>query len=127
MINNKTNSVVISELTVPQEQRIDEAHRYKTGKYSHFLTDIQGRDVTLHTIEIGSVTGYVNERNKASLKALHHFVKKDIKLKDFISNISAISIMSSHFIFNARDHQEWESPGYVGPPIRKRGRTPGCN
>ena len=47
--------------------------------------------------------------------------------QNIISNISAISIMSSHFIFNARDHQEWESPGYVGPPIRKRGRTPGCN
>jgi len=69
VINNKTNSVVIFELTVPQEQRINEAHRFKTSKYSHFLTDILGRNVTLQTIEIGSVTGYVNERNKSSLKA----------------------------------------------------------
>ena len=125
VINNKSNSVNIFELTIPQENRIEEAHRLKTGKYSHFLTDIQGRNVSLHTIEIGSVTGHVNERNKASLKTLHQFVRKDIKLKDFISNISAITIMSSNFIFNARDHQDWDSPGYVGPPIKSRTRTAG--
>ena len=56
---------------------------------------------------------------------LHQFVRKDIKLKDFISNISAITIMSSNFIFNARDHQEWDSPGYVGPLIKSRTRTAG--
>ena len=67
----------------------------------------------------------MNERNKASLKTLHQYVRKDIKLKDFISNISAITIMSSNFIFNVRDHQEWDSPGYVGPLIKSRTRTAG--
>ena len=65
IINNKTNSVEIFELTIPQEKRIEDAHGFKTDKYSHFLTDIQGRNVSLYTIEVGSATGYINERNKA--------------------------------------------------------------
>ena len=127
IINNKTNSVEIFELTIPQEKRIEDAHRYKTGKYSHFLTDIQGRNVSLHTIEVGSATGYINERNKASLKALHKYVKNGITFKNFTSNISAITVMSSHFIFNARNHKDWQSPGYVGPPLKPRGRNVGTN
>ena len=117
----------IFELTIPQEKRIEDAHRYKTGKYSHFLTDIQGRNVSLHTIEVGSATGYINERNKASLKALHKYVKNGITFKNFTSNISAITVMSSHFIFNARNHKDWQSPGYVGPPLKPRGRNVGTN
>ena len=65
IINNKTNSVEIFELTIPQEKRIEDAHGFKTDKYSHFLTDIQGRNVSLYTIEVGSATGYINEGNKA--------------------------------------------------------------
>ena len=127
IVNNKTNSVEIYELTIPQEKRIEEAHRYKTSKYSHFLTDIQGRNVNLNTIEIGSATGYINERNKAALKSLHKYVKSGINFKNFTANISAITVMSSHFIFNARNHKEWQSPGYVGPPIKPRGRNIGTN
>ena len=117
----------IFELTIPQEKRIEDAHRFKTDKYSHFLTDIQGRNVSLHTIEVGSATGYINERNKAFLKSLHRYVKNGITFKNFTSNISAITVMSSHFIFNARNDKEWQSPGYVGPPLKPRGRNVGTN
>ena len=63
------------KLIVPQEIRIDEASRQKTNKYSHFLTNIQNRNVSLHLFEIGSVTGHISERNKNTLTSLHNFVK----------------------------------------------------
>ena len=121
------NSVHLYELTVPQESRIDEANRHKSNKYSHFLTDILNRNVSLHPFEIGSVTGHISERNKITLKSLHKFVKQEIPLKSFISNISAIAIMCSHFIFNARKQREWQSPGYVGPPLKMKSRNIGAN
>ena len=121
------NSVHLYELTVPQESRIDEANRHKSNKYSHFLTDILNRNVSLHPFEIGSVTGHISERNKITLKSLHKFVKQEIPLKSFISNISAIAILCSHFIFNARKQREWQSPGYVGPPLKMKSRNIGAN
>ena len=117
----------IYELIISQEKRIQEAHRFKTGKYSHFLTDVQGRNVKLHTIEIGSATGHINERSKATLKSLHRYVKSGINFKNFTANISAIMVMSSHFIFNARNHKAWQSLGYVGPHIKLRVRNIGTN
>ena len=121
------NSVHLYELTVPQESRIDEANRLKTNKYSHFLTDIRNRNVSLHPFEIGSTTGHISDRNKGTLTSLHKFAKKDIPLKSFMSNISAIAIMCSYFIFNARKQKEWESPGYVGPPLKMKSRNIGAN
>ena len=117
------NSVHLYELTVPQESRIDEANRLKTNKYSHFLTDIRNRNVSIHPFEIGSATGHINDRNKSTLTSLHKFAKKDIPLKSFSSNISAIAILCSYFIFNARKQKEWHSPGYVGPPLKMKTRN----
>ena len=84
------------ELTVPQESRIDEANRLKTNKYSHFLTDIRNRNVSIHPFKIGSATGHINDKNKSTLTSLHKFAKKDIPLKSFPSNISAIAILCSY-------------------------------
>ena len=88
--------------------RIDTANKLKQTKYEHFLTDITTYKPSLIPFEVGSHTGHISRRNRDSLKQLHTFCKKNIKLKQFVDNISAICILSSFYIFNCRDQQDWE-------------------
>ena len=108
VIDKSAKSVNILELTCPGEMRIDTANKLKQAKYQHFLTDITTFKPSLIPFEVGSHTGQISRRNKESLKQLHTFCKKGIKLKQFIDNISAICILSSYYIFNCRDQQNWE-------------------
>ena len=104
-------------MTVPSESRIDTAFRLKHDKYSHFVTDIQSYDVAVIPFEIGSHTGHITTRNKTSLTALHKFMKPAIKLKKFNENVSAITILSSYYIFNCRNIDSWESEAPILAPF----------
>ena len=109
----------IFELTVPGEQNIEERHRYKTNKYSHFQTDITSATVQVLPFEIGANTGYINQRNKTTIKEIFEFVKPDIKFKYFLNNISAIAVLSSYYIYLARNQQEWIEPARIVHPLKK--------
>ena len=106
--NKATKTVDIFELTCQGEQRIETAHRLKAKKYQHFSKDITNYKATVIPFEIGSNTGFVSERNKASIKKLHSYCKKGIKLKKFVENISAVTILSSYYIFNCRNNRNWD-------------------
>ena len=116
IIDKVKKKVNIFELTVPSEVRIDTANKLKQEKYSHFRTDIQ-YEVTVTPFEIGSHTGHVTTRNKASISSLHKFVKAGIKVKKFKENISAITILSSYYIFNCRNIDSWESEAHILAPF----------
>ena len=58
------------------EMRIEAAHQRKANKYAHFLTDICDYSVNVKPFEVGTHTGYINNRNKASLTNIHKCVKK---------------------------------------------------
>ena len=47
--------------------RIEAAHQRKANKYTHFLTDIHDNSMNGEPFEVGAHTGYINDRNKASL------------------------------------------------------------
>ena len=115
-IDQKKKTVEIAELTVPFEPRLEISHRLKTEKYSHFVTDIN-RDfkTTLTCFEIGS-RGLVNRDNKDRLRRIHKFTDKSVTLKKFTQNISYISILSSYYIYIARNEPSWTDPPYISPP-----------
>ena len=49
--------------------------------------------MTVDPFEIGSHTGFITKPIKKRLGSIHKFCKKSIKLKSFINNISAITVM----------------------------------
>ena len=104
---------MLLELTVPGELCIQESNRIKGEKYQHFTTDIKTHTVSVLPFEIGSHTGYVTQNNSATLRTLHQYCKKDIKLKQFTKNISSIVVLASYCIFNSRNNQDWEETGYI--------------
>ena len=81
------------------------------------MSDIKSHTVKVIPFEIGSHTGYISTENKKSLHTLHKFCKSDIKLKKFIHNISAITVLSSYYIFNARNQENWESMETIHAPF----------
>ena len=118
ILEKKTKTLAIFELTVPGETRIATAHRIKLQKYEHFESDIQTYRVSVYPFEIGSHSGYISRDNKDNLAKLHKFCKRDIKLKQFKKNISAIAVLGSYFIFNNRNIETWHTPSeYVQPPM----------
>ena len=117
IIDNKKKQIKIFELTVPGESRISEAHRLKSEKYQHFSSDIRSLSATVLPFEIGSHTGFISHENIKTLHTLHQYCKKDIKLKQFMKNISCISVLSSYFIFNCRNESEWGKASFILSPF----------
>ena len=73
-------------------------YRKKRNKYAHFTSDLSGFIGKVTCFEVCS-RGFISPRNHQSLKALHTFIKKGVKLKQFKENISALSIYSSYHIY----------------------------
>jgi hypothetical protein len=117
IVDQKSKSVNIFELTVPGEARLDTAHNLKMESYSHFTTDIRTHTVTVTPFEVGAHTGHINQDNKKRLHTLHTFCTKDVKLKRFKENISALSILSSYYIFNSRNQETWSTPDHILAPF----------
>ena len=115
IIDHKNKTVEIAELTVPFETRLEISHKLKTEKYSHFSTDISKLKATRTCFEVGS-RGLVNRDNRERLRRLHKFTDKSVKLKKFIENISYIRILSSYYIFIARNEPSWTDPPFITPP-----------
>ena len=116
IIDKKTKTFNIFELTCPMEPNIKKRNTDKSRKYSHFLTDITCYTPTLTCFEIGS-RGYVSPDNQLRLKKIQSFCKPDIKLKKFKENISALSLYSSYAIFVNRKELQWMNPGFLEPPF----------
>ena len=74
--------------------------------------------VSVRPFEIGSHTGYISRENKETLAKLHKFCYKDIKLKQFIRNLSSVTVMGSYYIFNNRNIETWYTPSDpIQPPM----------
>ena len=119
-MDKSKKTVDIFELTVPAEHRLKISHDLKYQKYSHLVSDSRNLKVNVTPFEVGSHTGYINSDNKKYIHALHKFCKKNIKLKLFMQNISAISVMSSYYIFNCRNFENWVDMEQIRPPFNHR-------
>ena len=117
IIDEPKKTVLMFELTVPGELRIEAAHKLKFDKYQHFETAVTQFQVKVIPFEIGSTTGYVSNNNKSSLTHLHKFCSPNIKLKKFIEHISVITILGSFYIFNARKEANWSENNCISAPF----------
>ena len=118
IIDKKSKLFEIFELTVPGELRISTAHNLKLAKYQHFSTDIFRFKTTVTPFEIGSNTGYISRGNKENIKRIYKYCKREIKLKNFKNNISAIAVLGSYHIFNNRYIESWHTPSnYIYAPM----------
>ena len=117
IIDEKTKSMKVFELTVPGEARLEIAHKLKMEKYSHFATDIKSHSVTVIPFEVGSHQGHISRENKERLHTLHKYCKKDVKVKKFRDNISAIALLGSYYIFNCRNQEAWSTPDTILAPF----------
>ena len=113
VIDKTKKTAEIFELTCPGEHRIDISNKLKLEKYEHFLTDITSLKPSVIPFEIGSNTGFISSRNRTNLKKIHTYCKKNIKLKQFINNISAISILGSY----CRNLTSWEAMDPILAPF----------
>ena len=118
IIDKSSKTATIFELTIPAEHRIKIAHELKFQKYQHFMSDIKSHTVKVTPFEIGSHTGYISTENKRSIHSLHKFCENNITLKKFIQNLSAITVLSSYYIFNARNQENWESLETIHAPFK---------
>ena len=71
IIDKKTMSVNIFELTVPGELRLDIANSIKMEKYQHFTSDIKQFTASVIPFEVGAHTGHISTRNKENINKLH--------------------------------------------------------
>ena len=116
IIDRKKKTVNIFELTVPAEHRLKISHNLKFQKYSHFKEN-SIFTVNLVPSEVGSHTGYINSDNKTRINSLHKFCKNNIKVKKFQQNISAISVLSSYYLFNCKNYAVWEEMDPIQAPF----------
>ena len=117
IIDKKNKTINIFELTVPGETRLKISHNLKQEKYQHFTSDIKSYSAAVAAFEVGSHTGFINSENKQTLKNLHKFCKKDIKLKNFKTNISSISVLSSYYLFTCRNSEAWQRSEPIMAPM----------
>ena len=112
ILDRKENCLHFWELTVSFETNFDFAHTTKQNKYAYLLTDVTTFKPSVTAFEIGA-RGFVSKQNGERLKLLHKFCKPGLKLKQFVDNISAISVNSSYFMFINRKEGVWCEP----PPL----------
>ena len=118
IIDNKNDKVHIFELTVPFESNIKARHTYKSNKYGYLVTDIPQYDVNITAFEVGS-RGLIDSDNKKRLSDIYKLCRKDIKLKTFLHNISALSITSSYYIYCCRKEPQWGAIPPLAAPFKK--------
>ena len=113
ILDRKEKQLHFWELTMSFETNFDFAHTHKQNKYAYLLTDVTTFIPSVTAFEIGA-RGYISKQNSERLKLLHKFCKPGLKLKEFVDNISAISVNSSYFMFINRKEGNWCAP----PPLR---------
>ena len=63
--------------------------------------------------------GHVTRENKERLRRIHKLTDKSKPLKKFIQDISYITILSSYYIYIARNEPAWSDPPFITPPASK--------
>ena len=114
VLDKAKKAVYILELTAPFESNISTRHTYKTNKYAYLLKDISDYKPTVIAYEVGS-RGHISKENRDRLKIIFKLCEKGITFKNFVDNISKISITSSFYIYNCRKNPQWTPVPYMKP------------
>ena len=61
----------------------------------------------------------MTRENRDRLRKIHKFTDKSKTLKKFIQDISYIAILSTYYIYIARNEPAWSDPPFITPPSNK--------
>ena len=99
--------VVIVDLTIPWDDRVDAARSEKLAKFSKLVAAIKKNEafnVNYQSIEIGSYRQRLSDGSEAAIKLIYSFVSQKISYDSFRSNIISLvnccSYEVSFFILN---------------------------
>ena len=120
IIDREKKTFNIFELTVPfdVESNLTNAHQRKNNKYAYFLSDVSSLSPTVTPFAVGT-RGYVSAPDRDRLRLLHKFCKRNVKLKNFIENLSALAVNSSYFLFVCRKEPVFSDPPPLAAPATK--------
>ena len=109
IINERSQEVIILELTCPWDANIARSHSYKTGKYSPLVADLSHtRVVSFFSIEV-SARGQVTKENRSRLKCFLHKCCS-CSSEDFIRISSKTSLLKTHTPWNTHPFRQTHAP-----------------
>ena len=116
LVERKTKTIFLLELTCSFESNIEAANSRKTLKHQDLKTDLEGQgySVILLPFEVGS-RGQVTKRNRTALENIFKTNRIQIKSGNLFKNMSKVAMLCSFSIFHARDQPTWQAPPYLSP------------
>ena len=118
--SQRTQTVVIIELTVPLEENLESAHARKKCKYDQLVAECESRGWKTHyfPVEIGS-RGFYNISMTKCLTALG--IPRGSR-KPILDNASRTALRASYFIWLNRKNHHFERCNLTGTEGREEGR-----
>jgi len=113
--------VIIVDLTIPWDDRIDAARSEKLAKYSKLVAAIKSQEafnVTYQSIEIGSYGQRLSDGSESALRLLYHYISPKINFDAFRSHVVHLVNNCSYEIFSSRNESKWDSRIYPIPPMQ---------
>ena len=117
IIHKTEKTVWLFELTVSFETNTEAAHARKKERYASLAEDIEAEGYKCNNVpfEVGS-RGHITLGNKSTLTTMHSICNPKTRLKQFVQNISKISLLSSYAIYLSRNKSNWTNV----EPLRPR-------
>ena len=109
LVNQRMRKVILSELTVPWDAKVETSHDLKVRKYAPLVNDLSVRfSVEVFCFEV-SVHGQLTKIYKARVKYFLWQItgQRRPSAVKLITNISRAALLSSFSIFSARNEPMW--------------------
>ena len=95
--------VIIIDLTIPWDDRVDAARSEKLAKFSKLVSAIKSQEafnVTYQSIEIGSYRQRLSEGSESALKLLYNYISPRISFDAFRCNLIQLAHIGSYEVRN---------------------------
>lgn len=104
--------VIIIDLTIPWDGRVDAARSEKLAKFSQLVATIKGNDafnVTYQSFEIGSFRQRLSDGSESAMKLLYNYITPKMTFDAFRCNLIDLVNYSSYHIFATRNETKWDN------------------
>lgn len=123
-IDRLSDEVFIFVISVPHETEIEDAHASQLNKYHQALLTMRRSfncTVNFHAFEIGSASGYINNRTNSAIFELHKLtVGRQPPMERFVHNLSQLAKLGSYKIFKTRHETKNWNMNYLHPETGNR-------
>ena len=95
--------MIIIDLTIPWDDRVDAARSEKLAKFSKLVSAIKSQEafnVTYQSIEIGSYRQRLSEGSESALKLLYNYISPRISFDAFRCNLIQLAHIGSYEVRN---------------------------